>query len=106
MELFDAAIDKTFTTNGLDALVTFHIAVGRDGQVHSDIRTHNNSYADVSKGLVAVKAEIERVFAEAKNCPHFPRNAAESRKPIVRAPAGRRFKGNAATAVPEDNSKG
>lgn len=67
-----------------NALVTMIISVARDGSLQSDVRTHNNSYADVSRGLAAVKREIERVFDEQKNCPHYPVNAEAAKTPIVR----------------------
>jgi hypothetical protein len=72
-------------------LVTLTIAVNRDGSLVSDVQTHDNSYADVSRGLAACKQEIERVFAEQKHCPYYPKAAGQARQKIIRpspAPAG------------------
>lgn len=66
-------------------LVTMTISVNRDGTLKSDVQTHDNSYADVAVGLAAVKKEIERVFAEHKNCPYYPSNAEEANKKILRS---------------------
>lgn len=67
-----------------DCLVTMEITVMRDGSIKSDVKTHDNSYAEVAKGLAAVKQEIERVFAEQRQCPYFPANAAEAKRKIIR----------------------
>lgn len=53
-------------------LVTMTVVVHRDGQIDSDIQTHDNSYSEVALGLAAVREEIHRVFAERKHCPHYP----------------------------------
>lgn len=68
-----------------DLLVTMTISVARDGALQSDVQTHDNSYADVAVGLAAVKAEIERVFIERRDCPHYPKNADEAHRKILRA---------------------
>jgi hypothetical protein len=67
-----------------EPLVTMSISVSRDGTLQSDVQTHDNSYADVARGLAAVKREIERVFAERSKCPYFPANSDEANRPIVR----------------------
>ncbi|HBJ99096.1 MAG TPA: hypothetical protein DDZ62_03325, partial [Delftia acidovorans] len=67
-----------------DLLVTVAMQVARGGNITSDIQTHDNSYADVATGLAEIKREIERVFREKYNCPHYPKSAQEAHIPIVR----------------------
>jgi hypothetical protein len=80
-----------------DLLVTVTMQVARGGNITSDIQTHDNSYADVATGLAEIKREIERVFREKYNCPHYPKNVQEAHIPIVRHAAG--AWGTAAPAV-------
>lgn len=68
----------------MNKLVTMLISVNSDGSLTSDVQTHDNSYADVARGLGAIKAEIERVFAERKQCPYYPADAAAAQRKIVR----------------------
>lgn len=65
-------------------LVTMTISIDRDGTVHSDVQTHDNSYSEVAVGLAAVRDEINRVFAERKTCPHYPTSREDAHKKIVR----------------------
>ena len=67
-----------------DILVTLLIEVKRSGEITSDIKTHDNCYSDVALGLAAVKNEIDRVFAERKNCPFYPKTSADAKKRILR----------------------
>jgi len=60
------------------------ISVKRDGNVSSDIQTHDNSYSDVAIGLAAIRDEINRVFQERKQCPYYPRNHEEATRKIIR----------------------
>ena len=67
-----------------DRLVTLVISIDRSQNVYSEIQTHDNSFSEVATGLTAIKAEIERVFAERKKCPYYPSNSAEANQKIVR----------------------
>jgi hypothetical protein len=70
---------------GADLLVTMTISVSRDGIAASDVQTHDNSYSEVAVGLSAVRDEINRVFAERKNCPYYPKNSEDANRKIVRS---------------------
>lgn len=65
-------------------LVTMTICVFESGAIESDVQTHNNSYAEVARGLASVKAEIERVFAEASTCPYHPSTGHNPNTPVNR----------------------
>lgn len=58
--------------NGSSLLVTLTISVDRDGNTTSDLQTHDNSFSEVARGLIAIKAEIERVMNNSKLCPFHP----------------------------------
>jgi hypothetical protein len=65
-------------------LVTLLISIDQDGKATSDLQTHDNSFADVARGLAAIRAEIDRVFAQRRECPYFPQNAADGKRKIIR----------------------
>ena len=54
-------------------LVTLNISIDREGNVYEDTQTHGNSFADVYKGFIAIKAELDRQIAERRNCPFNPK---------------------------------
>jgi hypothetical protein len=55
-----------------ERLVTITIGIGRNGDIYEDTQTHGNSYADVYRGIHAVKAEVERLIGERRECPNNP----------------------------------
>ncbi len=57
-----------------DLLVTITIAIERDGSVHQDTQCHGNRWADVYRGMHGVKAEVERLIADRRECPFNPKN--------------------------------
>jgi hypothetical protein len=56
-----------------DPLLTITISIDRDGNVYDDTQTHGNSFADVYRGFVAVRGEIDRQIAERRKCPFNPK---------------------------------
>jgi hypothetical protein len=80
-----AAAPQASAQGSVERLVTMQIAVERGGAIHSDLQTHDNSYAEVAKGLSAIRSEIERVFVQQRECPHFPASKEDANKKIVRA---------------------
>lgn len=56
-----------------DILVEWNVKILRNGDVINDTLTYDNSFADVYRGLVAVKNEIERQIRERGNCPYNPK---------------------------------
>lgn len=54
-------------------LVTMELSVDEGGNIWQDTQTHGNSFAEVYRGTVLLKKELERVIAERRACPHFPR---------------------------------
>lgn len=69
----------------MSELVTVKITVHRDGSLTSDVQTHDNSWSDVHRGLVAVAQECDRVVKHSKLCPHFPQSKERALTPIHRA---------------------
>lgn len=67
-----------------DFLVDYHIKIGRDGSVHNDVDTLGNSFADVYRGIVAIRDEVLRQIADRRECPHNP---AASSSPLPEAEA-------------------
>jgi len=53
-------------------VVTFLICVDEEGNIHNDIQTHGNSFAQVYRAFHAIKAEVERQIKERRNCPFNP----------------------------------
>lgn len=71
----------------IDPLVTITISIDRDGSVFDDTQTHGNSFAEVYRGMVAIRAEIDRQIAERRACPFNPKfgqgeNPEWAREPI------------------------
>ena len=56
-------------------LVTMELSVDEDGNIWQDTQTHGNTFAEVYRGTVLLKRELERVIAERRSCPHFPGRA-------------------------------
>lgn len=56
-----------------DRLVTLQISIDREGNVYEDTQTHGNSWAEVYRGFVAVRAEIDRQMAAQRTCPYHPK---------------------------------
>lgn len=54
-------------------LVEWTITISRNGDVTNDAVTFGNSFADVYKGFVAIRAELDRQIAERRNCPYNPK---------------------------------
>lgn len=67
-------------------LVMMTFCVGEDGSITSDVQTHDRSYSDVARGFGAVRDELQRVFRERHNCPHYPTTPEDAARPIPRAP--------------------
>lgn len=63
-----------------DPLVTVMFSIGRNGDVVNDTQTHDNSFADVYRGLVAVRAEVDRQINERRNCPYNPAYGKEAKR--------------------------
>jgi hypothetical protein len=57
-----------------DRLITITVGIGRNGDIFEDTQTHGNTWSDVYRGMHAVKAEIERLIAERRECPYNPKN--------------------------------
>jgi hypothetical protein len=58
---------------GDDRLITITVGIGRNGDIYEDTQTHGNSWADVYRGMHAVKAEIERLIEQRRECPNNPK---------------------------------
>ena len=56
-----------------DPLVTITLSIDRNGDVYDDTQTHGNSFADVYRGFIAIKAEVDRQIGERRNCPFNPK---------------------------------
>lgn len=54
-------------------LVEWNVKILRNGDVINDTLTFNNSFAEVYRGLIAVRNEIDRQIRERKNCPFNPK---------------------------------
>lgn len=57
-----------------DRLITITIGIDREGNVYDDVQTHDNSFADVYRGMCAVRDEVERQIRERRNCPFNPKH--------------------------------
>lgn len=68
----------------MTTLVTVTFMVEQDGdhwQVHEDTQTHGNTWAEVYRGMVAIRDEINRQIDEKKNCPYNPLNVRQNGEP-------------------------
>lgn len=57
-----------------ERLVTITISIARNGDVHEDTQTHGNIFADVYRGLNAVRGRLDEVIANRKQCPYNPKD--------------------------------
>ncbi len=57
----------------VDPLLTITISIDRNGDVFDDTQTHDNSFADVYRGFIAVRNEINRQISERRVCPFNPK---------------------------------
>lgn len=58
-------------------LVTMTITAAVDGDnfhMIDSTETHGNSWADVYRGMIMIKEEVERQIADGKKCPFNPKN--------------------------------
>lgn len=54
--------------------MTMGVAVdGEDFHVFDDTQTHESSWADVYKGMVMLRDELNRQLAEGRKCPYNPK---------------------------------
>lgn len=65
-------------------LISFHVSIKDDGQIHYDIEFYENSFSDVAHGFNLIRKEIDRSFTIAKECPFFPSNREQAKAPITR----------------------
>lgn len=56
-----------------DRLVTITISVDREGNIFEDTQCHGNSWADVYRGKLLVKARLEELVARRRECPFNPK---------------------------------
>lgn len=56
-----------------DPLVTYTISIARNGDVTNDVQSHGNTFAEVYRGFVAIKAEVDRQIEERRECPFNPK---------------------------------
>jgi hypothetical protein len=73
-----------------ERLITIEIGIGRDGSVFQDTQTHGNDWADVYRGIHAVRDEIDRLIADRRECPFNPKNTGDDSCPVDKH--GRRHK--------------
>jgi hypothetical protein len=57
-----------------DFVVEYTIKIDRAGNVHNDVATNGNSFADVYRAFHAIRAEVDRQIAERRVCPYNPVN--------------------------------
>lgn len=65
-------------------IVSVSFSVAFDGAITSDVQTHGNSYAEVARGLAAIRAELDRVFREQSKCPFHPKTTEDAHRKIPR----------------------
>lgn len=59
-------------------IVTYTISIARNGDVTNDVQHYGNSFAEVYRGFVAIKAEVDRQIAKRRVCPFNPKYGNES----------------------------
>lgn len=59
-----------------DFLVEYLIKIGRNGDVTNDVVTHGNSFAEVYRGFLLIREEVERQIRERRACPFNPKYGA------------------------------
>lgn len=57
-----------------DPLVTYTISIDRNGDVFNDTQTHGNTFGEVYRGFVGIKAEVDRQIEERRACPFNPKH--------------------------------
>lgn len=67
-------IEMVNELDGKDLLITVVVAIGRNGDVHASTTTHGNPWGEVYRGMHGVKAEIDRMIGERRECPFNPKN--------------------------------
>lgn len=68
----------------MKTLVTMTLSVEVDGDdlhVHDSTQTHGNSWADVYRGTVMLREELDRQIASRRDCPFNPKAVRENGKP-------------------------
>lgn len=62
--------------------MTMYVEVdGDDYHVHDDTQTHGNDWADVYKGIVMLRDELNRQLTDKKLCPFNPMNVRRDGEP-------------------------
>lgn len=59
----------------MKTLITINMHVTQDGDdyhVHDDTQTHGNTWAEVYKGMIMLRDELNRQIADRKLCPFNP----------------------------------
>lgn len=56
-----------------ERLITMTLAIDRHGNVYQDTQTHNNTFAEVYRGTMCIKAELERLVQAQRQCPFHPK---------------------------------
>jgi hypothetical protein len=65
-------------------LVTITLSVEVDGEdfhVHDDTQTHGNAWADVYRGMLILRDELQRQIDERAGCPYHPKNIKANGEP-------------------------
>lgn len=68
--------------NPVDPVLTVTMTVCRNGDIHEDTQTHGNTFADVYKGFVGIRDEIDRQINERRNCPFNPKTVRTDGEPV------------------------
>jgi hypothetical protein len=66
-------------------LITMELCAEQDGEhfsVHDSTQTHGNSWADVYRGMVMLRDELNRQIEERRLCPFNPRRVRVDGPPI------------------------
>ena len=68
----------------MKTLVTMTMSVEVDGDdyhVHDSTQTHGNSWADVYRGMVMLRDELNRQLDSRRDCPFNPKSVREHGEP-------------------------
>jgi hypothetical protein len=60
-------------------IVTYTIAIDKDGNIYNDVQSHNSSFAEVYKAFISIQEEVNRQITERRVCPYNPKYGNEPR---------------------------
>lgn len=68
----------------MNPLMTVTLSVHENGELFSDVQTHDRSFAEVHAAMIVARDELIRIVNEQVKCPFYPKSDADWDKKIHR----------------------